>query len=194
MIRHKIKKLTALISATLACDPSHAVMENGDHNKNVDDATIVVTPLNLSVSRYLAAHRSHSSHASHSSHRSSSSGGGGYGVPSPTKPNQSSNPSKPVEKNREADPLGQPARPASSYPPNTNKDLASTLKDPEKRKNIVMRMQLALQFEKLYEGPVNGIMDTKTREAVIIYKKKKGLSGDMVLDAETLNLFGILGF
>jgi His-Xaa-Ser repeat protein HxsA len=62
------------------------------------------------------------------------------------------------------------------------------------RKNIIMRMQLTLQFEGYYDGPVDGLMGPKTRSAVLAYKKAHDLSGDQVLDAETLNALGIKGF
>jgi peptidoglycan hydrolase-like protein with peptidoglycan-binding domain len=57
-----------------------------------------------------------------------------------------------------------------------------------------MRMQLSLQFDELYDGPIDGIMGPDTREAVLKYKKARGIPGDKVLDAATLNAFGILGY
>ena len=73
--------------------------------------------------------------------------------------------------------------------------LAKKLKDEEMRKNIIMRMQLTLQFENYYDGEIDGIMGPKTRAAVLKYKKDKiGSTSSQVLDAETLNLFGISGF
>lgn len=182
----KIKQLATFISASLATNLSNAGILEEQVTKLLSDKSMSISLLNQSVSKILAAHRSHSSHGSHRSHRSSS-GGGGYVAPTPA-------PSKPIEPRKQADPLGQSARPKSSYPPSTSKKLTETLADKEKRKNIIMRMQLTLQFAGLYKGPIDGVLGPKTREAIYAYKKSKGLSGNKVLDAETLNAFGIMGF
>lgn len=181
-----LKKLATLISTSLASNVPSAATEAHYEPRSPEDNTLSISLLNHSVSQVLAAHRSHSSH---SSHRSSS--GGGYVAPSPA-------PSRPrttvITPKKQADPLGQSARPKSSYPPSKSKQLTATLTDKQKRKNIIMRIQLALQFEGLYSGGVDGVLGPNTRQAILAYKKSKGLSGDKVLDAKTLNAFGILGF
>jgi len=189
----KLKKLATLISASFATNASNADVMHALKPKLLENDSLSVSLLNQSVSQILAAHRSHSSHGSHGSHRSSS-GGGGYVAPSTTPSQSQTKKSTVTRPKKQADPLGQAPRPKSSYPPNQSKDLTSTLKDKEKRKNIIMRMQLALQFEGLYGGAVDGILGPKTRAAILAYKKSKGISGEKVLDAKTLNAFGILGF
>jgi len=192
MIKRRVKQLTALITASLATDASHAINLDADHSASVRDNTISVTPLNTTVSQYLAAHRSHSSHSSHSSHYSHrSSSSGGYSYSQPSSPSTYETPkSSTVSPQKKS----QATAPSVQKPVGDKKELGKVLKDPEKRKNIIMRMQLALKFENQYQGPVNGIMDDSTRKAVIAYKRSKGIAGNTVLDVQTLNAFGIVGF
>lgn len=185
-MKAKLKKLGALISMSLAHGNSADADTNDIKPIPVDNDTFAPSKLNLQISDVLAAHRSHSSHSSHRSHRSSSSGG--YSSPStPPTPKP-----KPVPK---SDPLGQDSRPGSSYPSTAApQSLSQQLSDKEKRKNIIMRMQLALKFDGYYSGPIDGVMGPTTREAVRAYKKAKSIPGDSVIDVETLNALGIQGF
>jgi His-Xaa-Ser repeat protein HxsA len=182
------KKLATLVSLSLGQHTQAAVLVDPPSHPIVPD-NLKVTDLNISVSQMLAAHRSHSSHASHSSHRSSSSGGS-YRAPSP-----SYNPPSSGGGVYKSDPIGQKARPSSSYPSNIDSSTPESLRKNKKAlKNVIMRMQLALQFEGYYDGQVDGVMGPKTREAVKKYKKAKGIPGSGVLDAQTLNALGIKGF
>lgn len=186
----KLSQLASLITASLSTE-AHAIENNQVIEDTYDIDKISIAPLNEKVSLHLAAHRSHSSHGSHRSHRSSS--GGGYPVPrTPVYP--SPPPSSSESQTKKSDPLGQQPRPKSSYPPKKKSTLTENLKNPELRKNIIKRMQLTLQFEGLYKGPIDGIMGPKTRKAVLEYKKLKGIPGKSVLDAATLNAFGIKGY
>ncbi len=188
-MKDRFKRLATLISLSLVQNSNAAV--------KVDSPSTPLTPdnlkpadLNIGVSQLLAGHRSHSSHGSHRSHRSSS--GGGYRTPSPPiSPSYTPQPKRREIHN--ADPLGQKARPKSSYPSRSTSS-AQRLKDKEARKNIIMRMQLTLQFQGYYDGPIDGIMGPKTRDAVKKFKKDKGIPGTSVMDAETLNALGIKGF
>lgn len=187
----KIKNLAALISASLAHNVAAAIHQPVVGDLYEEDNTISVSLLNETISQQLAAHRSHSSHGSHRSHRSSS--GGGYRAPATPSPTpKSPAPSEPIK--RQADPLGQDPRPKSSYPSVQSQSLAEKLKNKEMRKNIIMRMQLTLQFEGYYDGPIDGAMGPKTRSSVLAYKKSKNIPGDKVLDAPTLNALGIKGY
>ncbi len=181
--------LASLISASFAAKDTVANNVIEDQSiKMLDDDHIIISKLNHSVSNLLAAHRSHRSHSSHSSHRSSA--GGGYSTPRTYTP-----PSTYTPPAKKADPLGQTARPKSSYPSVIKEsDLVKSLTDKDKRKNIIMRMQLALQFEGLYSGTIDGVMGERTRNAVKAYKKQNGVTSDGVMDAETLNALGIKGF
>ena len=189
------KRLAALISTSLAYNTQATVttnhLEDTDENK---DKSLSISILNQDVSTFLAAHRSHSSHSSHGSHRSSSGSSSSRSTPKPSAPvYRRAEPTPSIPK---SDPIGQEPREPSSYPSAENSTaLAEKLKNEEMRKNIIMRMQLTLQFEKYYDGEIDGIMGPKTRAAVLKYKKDKiGSTHPQVLDAETLNLFGISGF
>lgn len=176
-------RLAALISASLSQSTNANAIENPKDTEKGDEGLFKTSVLNESVSDFLAQHRSHQSHRSHRSHRSS----GGGSRPVPTYPTPAPEP--------RSDPRGQQAKePGSVAPEIDEKKLEEALKDPEMRKNIIMRMQLTLQFEGLYEGPIHGVMDEKTRTGVLMYKKMHGIPGDAVLDAQTLNAFGVVGF
>jgi len=185
-MKNQFKRLAALISMSLMNNTnSIGASLEGISYPAIDDG-VKLDKLNITISHMLAAHRSHSSHASHASHashRSSSGGGGGYTPPPVYTP-----PPAP----QKADPLGQQPRPKSSYPSaQPNKKLPT---DKEALKNIIMRIQLALQFDGYYDGPVDGVMGPKTRESVMKYKQDKGITGAGVLDTDTLNALGIKGF
>lgn len=189
------KRLAALISTSLAYNAQATAtaddIENPDEDK---DKSLSISILNKEVSTFLAAHRSHRSHSSHSSHRSSSGSSSSRSSPRPSVPDHRI--AEPPPAIPESDPLGQEPREPSSYPSDEKPAaLAEKLKNEEMRKNIIMRMQLMLQFEEYYDGEIDGIMGPKTRAAVLKYKKDKiGSTNPQVLDAETLNLFGISGF
>lgn len=183
-MKNKLKSLAALISASLSNSLPATTGEDvtlGIIKTETKDEKLSVNVLNESVSKYLAAHRSHSSHRSHRSHRSSSSGS--YRAPAA--------PSAPPQ--RQSDPLGQQPRQQESYPP-ANSTRPYVLNDPEKRKNIIMRVQLTLKFEGYYDGRIDGVMGPRTRDATLAYKRDKGIPGSTVLDAQTLNSLGIKGF
>jgi len=187
------KQLAALVTASLASNVSTEATENKEVEVS-DDNAVTAAALNETVSIILAQHRSHGSHSSHSSHRSSSGGASPRRAPAPTPPPPPP-PKKTTPPAQQSDPLGQEPRSPESYPPINNVDeLKKKLADEDARKNIIMRMQLVLQFEDMYNGKIDGIMGPETRKAVLAYKKKKGIPGDKVLDAATLNAFGILGY
>lgn len=183
------RQLATLVTASLAYDANAQATENKDVPTS-DEETVKAAALNEVVSIRLAQHRSHSSHSSHSSHRSSSGAVRPRSAPPPAPPPKRTEPPP-----QQSDPLAQEPRSPESYPPAKNaEELAKKLKDPVARKNIIMRMQLTLQFEELYDGEIDGIMGPDTREAVLKFKKQKGIPGDKVLDGPTLNAFGILGY
>ena len=124
---------------------------------------------------YLANHRSHSSHASHGSHRSSA------GSVRPSYP--STPPSVPLE---------QPARPKASIPSSEQLKFNQIMSDKEKRKNIILRVQLTLSAMGYYKGDLNGVMDNSTRAAINDYRKIKSLPILDKLDLKVLNSLGII--
>ena len=188
------KQLSALVTASLASNVSTDATENKEVEVS-DDNAVTAAALNETVSIILAQHRSHGSHGSHSSHSSHRSSGGGASPRRAPPPATPPPPKKTTPPAQQSDPLGQEPRSPESYPPVNNVDeLKKKLADEDARKNIIMRMQLVLQFEDMYDGKIDGIMGPETRKAVLAYKKKKGIPGDKVLDAATLNAFGILGY
>jgi His-Xaa-Ser repeat protein HxsA len=161
------------------------------------DTPNAVALLNETISAELMQHRSHSSHSSHSSHRSSSSGGA-RPAPAPRSPPPQPiyvppPPEEEVSPPQTSDPLGQEPRPKESIPEPKKPKSVSNL-DAEALKNIVMRMQLTLQFEGFYDGPIDGVMGPGTQLAVKAFKKAKKIPGNTVFDRETLNALGITGF
>ena len=190
------RRLAALVSTSLT-PSANAMVVPKDPEPDDKEAPHAVSLLNERVSAELLQHRSHSSHGSHGSHRSSS--GGGYRRPAPApspapRPPQRREPLvTPTEDVGRSDPLGQEPRPAESIPDRKKPRSVSDL-DPEALKNVVMRMQLALQFEGYYQGNIDGVMGPGTREAVKRFKKAKSIPGDTVFDARTLNALGVAGF
>lgn len=182
-----MKKITNLVKlfagfTALGVNASDDV-KVGDNSTKFDFLDEVETaPLNTGdLPIYLAAHRSHASHASHRS-----SAGGGYKAPSKPKPR--SVPSPPVY----SDPLGQPSRPKSTIPTTEELNFKTVMSDMEKRKNIILRVQLTLSALNLYDGALDGIMGKATRNAVNVYRMNVGQQVKEKLDIKVLNALGIL--
>jgi His-Xaa-Ser repeat protein HxsA len=126
---------------------------------------------------YLANHRSHSSHASHGSHRSSA----GSVRPTPSYP--STTPSEPLSK---------PPRPKSSVPSAEQLKFNEIMSDKDKRKNIILRVQLTLSAMGYYKGDLDGVMGSSTRLALNNYRRNKGLPTLDKLDLKVLNSLGVI--
>jgi len=159
------------------------------------DAPVSLRPLNVPADNLFAGHRSHSSHRSHGSHRSSS-GGGGYVVPRyqpppqykpkqqivPLLPDSPSSPdsAQPTDPGRPA-----PVAPLPWLAPNPN------LTKSEKLTLQIMRVQIALTSVGLYSGPMNGVLDTTTKESISRFQIVKGLEPTGLMTTETLNALGV---
>lgn len=155
----------------------------------VGNLASVIKPLfSGEVPRFFAGHRSHSSHGSHGSHRSSA--GGGYVAPTPAAPSRPPPPPVYPPAPRSSDPLGQPAKPASTFKP-AEPDSPKLVNDTEKRVSAIRRIQLSLKLQNVYNGPIDGVMGPETRDAIDLYKIKKGAPRGGYLDAATLTLFGV---
>lgn len=185
----KIKNLVSLFSgfAAITSNASSDIVSSDDDKTKfqfIDD--VETAPLNSGeMPLYLAGHRSHSSHASHSSHRSSS--GGTYKPrPTPTPAPRTAPVSPP------SDPLGQPSRPKSTIPSAEESNFNMVMSDAEKRKNIILRVQLTLQALDFYHGKLDGVMGFETRKAVNKYRLSVGQTAKEKLDVEVLNSLGIL--
>lgn len=165
-------------------------------------------PLNSPADNLFARH---SSHSSHGSHRSGSGGSRAYSPPSPSPapaprfysptpssppapayvpqpiytPPPSSGPSQqyqPVDPGRPAAVSPQPARVAPVSP---------TLSTTEKLRLQVMRVQLALLQVGLYDGEINGVLDTATKESLKRFQIVKGYQPDGLMSTATLNALGV---
>jgi len=182
-----MKKVTNLVK--LLTGFTALGLSASDDVKSVNDTAkfgfldeVETAPLNTDeLPIYLAAH---SSHASHASHRSAA--GGGYKAPS--KPIPRSVPSSPVY----SDPLGQPSRPATTIPRSEELNFKAVMSDKEKRKNVILRVQLTLSALNLYDGTLDGVMGKATRNAVNVYRMNVGQQVKEKLDIQVLNSLGIL--
>lgn len=178
-----VKMFTGFAAISTHASDSIATEQNSSFNYINDIETAPVNTGELPI--YLAGHRSHSSHASHGSHRSSS--GGSYKAPVRSTPSPSSHPTQ-----SPSDPLGQPARPKSTIPISGESKLKTIMSDSEKRKNIILRVQLTLQALNFYSGNLDGIMGSQTRKALNNYRASVGQNEKETLDIEVLNSLGIL--
>jgi peptidoglycan hydrolase-like protein with peptidoglycan-binding domain len=57
---------------------------------------------------------------------------------------------------------------------------------PRFSEHLVRRAQSELQREGLYEGRVDGIAGTRTRQAIIVFQRREGLQQDARVDPATL--------
>ena len=178
-----VKLFTGFTALGVSASDDVTIVDNTTKFAFLDE--VETAPLNTGdLPIYLAQHRSHSSHASHSSHRSSS--GGGYKAPS--KPKPKSVPATPVY----SDPLGQPSRPQTTIPKSEELNFKVVMSDKEKRKNIILRVQLTLSALNLYDGALDGVMGKATRDAVNVYRMNVGQQVKEKLDIKLLNALGIL--
>lgn len=196
-MKNIFKRVSAVIGAIAGSAGAMASQEAAAHRPEVKELPLlgnlasVIKPLfSGEVPRFFAGHRSHSSHGSHGSHRSSA--GGGYVAPTPAPVYPSTPPPRPAvpPSNLQSDPLGQPAKPSSTFRPATP-DSPRLANDPARRASVIRRLQLALKLENLYNGPIDGVLGPETRDAIDLYKIKKGAPRGGYLDAATLNLFGV---
>lgn len=151
---------------------------------------VSLRPLNLSGENMFAAHRSHSSHGSHRSHRSGS--GGGYRSPAPSQPSQRQ-PAPAPGRGLSAPGTAQPTDPgrAATVSPTPAKPRAPVLSRAEKLKLQVMRTKIALTSLGLYSGPINGELDSSTKESLKNFQTLKGLAPNGLMTTETLNALGV---
>lgn len=180
-LKRGMKRLAALISASLATDMTYAALERDIRIDDSNKQPIKASVLNPSVPFELAAHRSHrshSSHSSHSSHRSSSGGYGTYSYPDTTE----STTARTALTERSSNPTTT-LRPQKTY---SSKTLSK-----DALQNTIQRVQLSLTYVGYYQGGIDGIMGPATRAAITSYRKAKSLKTSEFIDAELLNSLGI---
>lgn len=165
------------------------------------DSPVSLRPLNYPADNLFAGHRSHSSHASH---RSSS--GGGYSTPQP-RPQPQEERSAPAPRGAPPSPgsvpgdarglvgpgTAQPTDPGRAAPvsPRPASPAQPTLTRSEKLTLQVMRVQIGLTSLGLFTGPVNGVLDDGTKEAIKRFQIIKGLESNGLMTTETLNALGV---
>lgn len=183
----KVNNLVSLFagfSALGSSDVSAADVGNSVTEFSFLDDVETASLNNGALPTYIAQHRSHSSHSSHSSHRSSS--GGGYRTPSTPIPSSTPKSAPPSQ------PLSQPSRPSSTIPSVQQQNFQKVMSDADKRKNIILRVQLTLEALNFYSGPLDGVMGPATRKAVNAYRLSVGQKVQEKLDIEVLNSLGVL--
>ena len=143
---------------------------------------------------HLAQHRSHSSHASHSSHRSGTSGrprAPVYTPPPPRVPRATPTPS-PTRNPRSTPPSSiLPSSPAVApqplyTPPATVDPSRAQIEE------LVRKVQTGLMALGYYEGPPDGIVGPKTRDALIRFQTDYGLKVTGTITPEVLDAFRIV--
>lgn len=191
-----MKKRRFLISSLVAAGiaplpPAHAAPEGlaptsggGDGDKDA-----MVRKFAQDHRIILAGHRSHSSHASHSSHRSGSSGrvrSPVYTPPPPRKPTTRPAPT-PAPRNERSTPPSSILPSSPAIAPNTfySEPSAQQIRD------IVMRVQLSLKAYGYYEGKIDGMVGSQTREALKRFQSDYGLKVTGTITPEVLDAFKI---
>ena len=177
-MKQRAVKLAAMVG--LAFNQSSAeVVTDGVHEVSLSDTSLYKAELNENTPLYLAAHRSHSSHGSHRSHRSHRSYYNNP-VPDTTSPNLTA-----------SEPLGQKAKPLSSYPPVASvSKTCNVAPDMAKRKETIQRVQMYLFLSGHYkDASFDGVMNESLRNALGEYKSEFGLASNAstILDSKVLN-------
>lgn len=163
-----------------------------------DDDDAVIAQFAQNHLFHLAQHRSHSSHASHSSHRSGTSGrprAPVYTPPPPRTPRVTPRPTpapSPTRNERSTPPSSiLPSSPATAPQPLfTPRETV----DPSRAQieEIVRKVQTGLMAYGYYEGPPDGIVGPKTREALIRFQTDYGLKVTGTITPEVLDAFRIV--
>ena len=81
-----------------------------------------------------------------------------------------------------------PGRSATVTP--ISSQLTSTIRA-DKLTVLIMRVQIALISEKFFEGGVDGVFESETRDAIQSFQARNGLTANGDITTETLNLLGV---
>lgn len=187
-LKANLKRLSALISASLATNFVHAdAADQPSFDNSSKNNSLKADVLNTVVPLQLASHRSHSSHASHSSHRSSSGGGyGGYGGTTTFTP-----PTTSTTSSSKANTVSNPYATSSSSSSSVSSENSKSSISKDALKTTIQRVQLDLTYKGYYKGDIDGIMGKETRAAIKIYRTANNLGESSYLDAALLNSLGI---
>ena len=196
-----MKKTRFLISSLLAAgivpvtSAKAQLMDTaGAGTSGDDDDDAVIANFAQDHLFHLAQHRSHSSHASHSSHRSGTSGrprAPSYTPPPPRPPRATPTPS-PTRNPRSTPPSSiLPSSPAIApqplYSPPDSVDPSRA-----EIQEIVRKVQVGLMAYGYYDGPPDGIVGPKTRDALIRFQTDYGLKVTGTITPEVLDAFRIV--
>jgi len=221
-MKKRVSKIAALISVAFTQSNAEAISF-----KNVDlssyNLQVYKSDLNQITPVYLAGHSSHASHGSHGSHRSSAGTytpstpvykkpapvykkpapvykkpAPVYKKPAPVYKKPAPVYTKPITDRWKSDPLGQAAKPKTSFPP-PSKTVTEKCRDGllGKRKEVVKKVQMYLFLSGHYTNDskklFSGVIDSETRNAVNKFKKDNRITGkrNTILDSVTLNTMGI---
>lgn len=153
-----------------------------------------------------SSHRSHSSHSSHSSHRSHVSGSGtsthysstpaytppaAAPAPAPTPPARLYAPARPPAAAIGSPRARSPAAPSSRSTGVVAPVAAERLGQDEIIK-FVQRVQIALIIKGYDPGPADGVLSSKTMDALRAFQAAGGLTATGAMDKDTLNALGVL--
>ena len=200
-MKKRVSRIAALISVAFTQSNAEAISF-----KNVDlssyNLQVYKSDLNQITPVYLAGHSSHASHGSHGSHRSSAGtytpSTPVYKKPAPVYKKPAPVYTKPITDRWKSDPLGQAAKPKTSFPP-PSKTVTEKCRDGllGKRKEVVKKVQMYLFLSGHYTNDskklFSGVIDSETRNAVNKFKKDNRITGkrNTILDSVTLNTMGI---
>ena len=178
-----MRKTLSLMGSTLSTltGTAHAAIQFGNGQEPTvlaaQEQSYAVTlsaPLNaLGMHNMYASHSSHVSHSSHTSHSSHySSSGGSYRMPSYA-------------------PSTAPSYTPPTYQPPAMQSAPTGKPTADQLKYMIMRVQAAL-FAKGYDpGSIDGVLGSKTKEALRQFQSAHGLPANAKMTTETLNALGI---
>lgn len=164
--------------------------------QEVDDPFTFKVQINSNSENLYAGHRSHSSHSSHRSHYSGS-GGGGYYSPTYTTPTYSAPtytaPAYTAPSSNA--PTSSGSSKLSGSEPRSNLTGQQTQKTlpPESgaMKDMIFKVQLALQVKGYYKGDLDGTLGPQLRDALQRFQRDKNIASTGTLTTQTLSALGI---
>lgn len=208
---NQLKKFKTTLAIFIASLPLASNKSDANQQVNevkaLDEITPVqLRPLNYEGDNIFAAHRSHSSHGSHRS----SSGGSTYRAPTPTKvpaqikkktpapvkvpvqiKKKTPTPANSLYRTPGSNKPVDPGRAVPVSPIPTQKTSPAAFTKAEKLRLQVMRVQISLLSLGLYSGPVNGELNSATKESLKRFQIVKGIKPNGLMSTETLNAMGV---
>lgn len=187
--------ISSLASAGIAPFPAAHAVDDGATSPTgglAPDRTVLVQKFAQEHRFTLAQHRSHSSHSSHSSHRSGSSGRTRAPVytPSPIRPPTV----RTAPSTAPAPSRNERSTPPSSVLPSSPAIAPNTFFTPpaaSEIQSIVRQVQLGLKAYGYYEGDIDGLVGSNTRDALRRFQTDFNLKVTGTITPEVLDAFKI---